>query len=577
MSAEWINNFFLICAILIAISVLLSPVSSRLGVPILLVFLAVGIFAGVDGIGGIVFDDFSLAYLASNLALAIILLDGGLRTRASSFKVALGPALSLATLGVALTTIITGLMATWLFNLSLMQGLLLGAIVGSTDAAVVFSLMKGRSINERVEATLEIESGSNDPMAVFLTVTLISLISMSQINASGFMLIWHFIQHFSIGICLGLGGGWLLWQLINRMKLDEGLYAILVLSGGLLIYAISNSLGGSGILSIYLAGVWLGNHPTRGRHTILAVLDGVTWMSQIGMFLILGLLLTPSSLTGIIIPSLLLAFGMILIGRPISVWLSLLPFKHFSKRQRWFISWVGLRGAVPIILAVYPMMAGLPNAQLYFNVAFFVVLVSLLVQGSTLSFAAKLAKVLLPPKPEPISRSGIEIYPKSDWEVFVYKLGNHKWCIGEPLKALNMPDGTRVIAVFRNQKMLHPSGKTELKADDILCVLAKEVNLDALSELFSQAPETEIGITPTRFLGDFFIEPQTPLIHLAPMYAISLSEEEQHKKVQDLFNEKVGETPVIGDQFKWQSLRWIVAEMQEGKITRVGIQLPKQV
>ncbi|RLV61713.1 potassium/proton antiporter [Parashewanella curva] len=575
MSAEWINSFFLISAILIAISVLLSPLSSRLGVPILLVFLAVGILAGVDGLGGIVFNDFSLAYLVSNLALAIILLDGGLRTRVSSFKISLGPALSLSTLGVALTTIITGSMAAWLFDLSIMQGLLLGAIVGSTDAAVVFSLMKGLSINERVEATLEIESGSNDPMAVFLTVTLISLLSMSQAESSGFMMIWHFIQNFGVGIALGIGGGWLLWQLINHIQLDEGLYAILALSGGLLIYAISNSLGGSGILSIYLTGVWLGNHPTRGRHTILAVLDGVTWMSQIGMFLILGLLLTPSSLTGMIVPSLLLAFGMIFIGRPISVWVSLLPFKHFSKRQRWFISWVGLRGAVPIILAVYPMMAGLPNAQLYFNVAFFVVLVSLLAQGSTLTYAAKLAKVILPPKPEPISRSGIEIYPKSDWEVFVYQLGSNKWCIGEPLNSLSMPKGTRVVALFRNQKMLQPSARTKLKKDDVLCVLAKEINLTALSELFSQAPESDIGITPTRFLGDFFIDPQTPLLQLAPMYAITLTEEYQNWKVQDLFDSKVGESPVIGDQFKWQSLRWIVAEMQDDKISRVGIQLPK--
>ena len=566
MEQVTINNLFFIGASLIAISVMLSPVSSRLGVPILLVFLAVGMMAGVDGIGGIHFDDFSLAYIISNLALAIILLDGGMRTRVASFKVALWPALSLATIGVALTTILTGLLAKWLFDLTLLQGLLIGAIVGSTDAAVVFSLLKGRNINERVGATLEIESGSNDPMAVFLTVTLISLISTMGQEHTSWMLIWSFFKHFSVGIGLGFGGGWLLWQLINHTQLDEGLYSILAISGGLMIYAISTDLGGSGILSIYLTGLILGNNPTRGKHAILNVLDGMTWMSQIGMFLILGLLLTPSSLNDIIIPGLVLAFGMIFFARPISVWVSLAPFKHFSKRQRWFISWVGLRGAVPIILAVFPMMAGLPNAQLYFNIAFFVVLVSLIVQGTSLNFASKIAKVELPPKPEPISRAGVEIYPKSEWEIFVYKLGPQKWCIGEPLKKLEMPDKTRVIALFRDNNLLHPKGSTQLEADDTLCVLGMPKHLNLLSELFSQPPETKSSQDPTRFLGDFFIDPEIKLSDLAPLYAFELDEENKNWNVSELITSIVGDSPVTGDQFRWKSLRWIVAEAKNTKL-----------
>ncbi|MCT7944795.1 potassium/proton antiporter [Shewanella septentrionalis] len=573
MDANSINSFFLIGALLTAVSVLLSPMSSRLGIPILLIFLAVGILAGEDGPGGILFDDYSTAYLVSNLALAIILLDGGMRTRVASFRVALWPALSLATFGVAITTSITGMMAAWLFDLHWLQGLLVGAIVGSTDAAAVFSLLKGRSLNERVGATLEIESGSNDPMAVFLTVTLIAILANVDTEMSFSFMFISFIKQFGLGICLGLGGGWMLWKLVNLSKLADGLYSILVLSGGLIIYAASNKLGGSGILSIYLVGLFLGNKPTRGRHAILNVLDGMTWVSQIGMFLVLGLLLTPSDLVDILIPGFALAFGMILFARPVAVWISLLPFKSFSSRDRWFISWVGLRGAVPIILAVFPMMAGLPGAQLYFNLAFFVVLVSLLVQGASLTTAARLAKVELPPKPLPVSRSGVEIYPSSEWEVFVYRLSESKWCIGEPLKRLAMPDGTRIAAVFRNDTLLHPSGSTRLEAGDILCVLGQEKSLEALSNLFSQAPENK---EVQRFFGDFFIETDVKLADLAPIYGLSLNNLADDMTVADLVVSQLGANPVLGDQFQWQSLHWVVAGLYEGKVTNVGIRLPTE-
>jgi cell volume regulation protein A len=571
VDAITINGFFLIGAALIGLSVLLSPVSSKLGIPILLVFLAVGMLAGEDGPGGILFDNYSVAYLVGNLALAIILLDGGMRTRMSSFRFAFWPSVALSTVGVAITTILTGLLASWLFNITLLQGFLVGAIVGSTDAAAVFSLLKGRNLNERVGATLEIESGTNDPMAVFLTVTLIAILGSSSTGINiGFFAV-SFLQQFGFGALLGLIGGFLLRYLINRTALPEGLYSIFTVSGGLLVFALTNIIGGSGILAIYLIGLQLGNRPIRSRHSILNVLNGMAWLSQISMFLVLGMLVTPTDLMTVALPGLALAGGMIIVARPLSVWVSLLPFKNFTPRDRWFISWVGLRGAVPIILAVFPMMAGLPDSHLYFNLAFFVVMVSLIVQGGTLNKAMSLAKVELPPRPEPISRTGVEIFPTSEWELFIYKLKSDKWCIGEPLRNLFMPDGTRIAALFRGQSLLHPSGSTTLEDGDILCVLAQEKDLIALSTLFSEAPERG---SLTRFFGDFFLDVNAKLSDIALIYGLYLGYFDVGMTLRELVAQHLGDTPVLGDHFEWQGLEWIVADIIDWKVTRIGLRLP---
>jgi potassium/hydrogen antiporter len=407
LSLDFLTLPLLAAAALVFFSVLAGVFSARAGFSFLLVFLVVGTLAGVDGPGGLVFDDFRLSFWVGNVALAVILLDGGLRTDFATFRTGLKPALWLATVGVVLCTGITAVAAHFLLALSWPLALLVGAIVGSTDAAAVFSLLKssGVQLNERVAATLEIESGMNDPMAVFLTVSLIgialaaSVAPMAGPDIDAAALLLAMVHQLGWGAALGLACGFGLALLLTRLGRGPdgggGIRALLIVSGGLAVYAATTWLGGSGFLAVYAMGVIVGNRARRQVRPALSAMDGYAWLSQASMFLLLGLLVTPSELLRTLWPALGVSLALMVVARPLSVWLCLAPMR-FSRKEIAFVSWVGLRGAVPIVLAVFPVMAGVAGAHTFFNVAFVVVITSLLLQGSTIAWSARWLGVSLP-------------------------------------------------------------------------------------------------------------------------------------------------------------------------------------
>ena len=568
---EHTEQLILLAGVLFLTSILASVVTPRLGVPLLFVFLVIGMLAGEDGPGGIHFGDFQLANLAGTAALAVVLFDGGMRTHIADFRVGLRPALSLATVGILITAGIVGAFSAWLLDLSWAEGLLIGAIVGSTDAAAVFSLLHTNavSLNQRVTSALEIESGTNDPMAVFMTLALLGFL-IEPVHTTWVDSLWLFIKQMGIGSLFGLGGGVLLVRALNRLELSDSLYPLLCLFSGLLIFGLTAILGGSGFLAAYLAGVVVGNRKVRAFAGIRRFHDGIAWMSQIGMFVILGLLVTPHKLLPVAIPGLLISAVLIVVARPIAVGVSLLPFR-FPWREQAYLSWMGLRGSVPILLATYPWLAGVAHASLFFNVAFFIVLVSLVVQGSTVAPAAKLLGLQLPQVTAQVHRVDLDLPGQSGYEVVSYRLEPSSALIGVRPKDLPLDDTSRVICVARSGHVLRYRDWGTLRAGDYVSLLAEQEELPELDELFQSVAKTEPA--KQRYFGEFLLDPGAQIEALREAYGVVLPENAANKTVAEYLAEMLPR-PVIGDRLRLGDMELIVKKMEGETPTQIGLRLP---
>ncbi|QQD20252.1 potassium/proton antiporter [Venatoribacter cucullus] len=563
-----IDQLILLAAVLILLGIMSSKLSARLGLPMLVFFLLVGMLAGEGGIGGIAFDNASSAHALGTLALALILFDGGLQTPVASIRRVWKPASVLATVGVMVTAAVTGLAAAWILNLPLLEGLLLGAIVGSTDAAAVFSLLRnaGVHINERLKATLEIESASNDPMAIFLTVGLLEILVNGLQPGTGLLML--LIKQMGIGGLVGLGVGWLAVQLINRIQLvATGLYPVMVASCGLLAFGAAANLGGSGFLAVFLAGVVIGNSRFVFQRSTFLFNDGLAWLSQITMFVMLGLLIKPESLFDVWLEGLMIALVLIFIARPLAV-IPVLKLSGFNTREITLVSWVGLRGSVPIILAIFPLMYNLPGADLIFNVVFFVVLLSATVQGSTLPYMARKLRLTEIPPAAPAATLEITALGDVDADIVEYTLGDHARAAGRRLSQTALPDGTVVAMITRDKEVIPPRGSTVLKNGDHLFVVLRPDVRAFVDCVFSEAEaafRTELPDTELRLKGI------TRVADLAHSYGIELGLE-GYLSLDDILQQRLevkepGAVLVLGDVIL------TIRDMVGSRISTVGVKI----
>jgi cell volume regulation protein A len=566
------HHLILLGSALVLLSIFAGVFSARFGAPLLLVFLGLGILAGEEGPGGILFHDFHAAYLIGSIALAIILFDGGLRTDPKDVRRALWPSLALATIGVIVTAAIVGAAAVLLFSTSWVRGLLIGAIVAPTDAAAVSALLHLRrlELRARVAAILEIESGINDPTSILLTMLLVDLlVAPAPLPASHIVVL--LAREIVGGAAFGIGGGYLLLALVNRLEATSGLYAILALAGVTALFGAAQSAGASGFLAAYLAGLILGGHRHRATQVINQAFDAFAWLSQIVLFLMLGLLVKPTALVPILGPSMAVAAVLMLVARPLAVASCLLPFRYTAAEIA-FISWVGLRGAVPIFLAIIPVLSGLADAATYFGVAFIIVLTSLIVQGWTVAPAGRMLDLDVPPTPDP-SRLDIDLPGRLGDEntVVGYRVEARSPAALKAVEALPIPPTASVLVVVRDGIARSVALASALAPGDYVLALARPQDLTLLDRLFGPRPDRSRA-DARGLLGEFSFDGATALAAIAHIYDPTV-ETNGILTLAEFLASRFGGTPAVGDRTRFGAVELIVREMQGDAITQVGVEL----
>lgn len=476
-----IENILLVGSLLLFISIIVGKTSYKFGVPTLILFLAIGMLAGSDGIGGIRFNDPGLAQFIGIVSLNFILFSGGLDTHWKAVKPILKQGLVLSTLGVLLTAVTLGTFVYYITDFTIYESMLLGSIVSSTDAAAVFSILRSKNLalKNNLRPTLELESGSNDPMAYVLTLAFLTLVINQDLSV--FSIIPLFLQQMVLGGIGGFAFGKISEIIINKIKLGfEGLYPVLVIALMFITFSATNAVGGNGFLAIYICAVYLGNQDLIHKSTIIKMFDGLAWLMQIVLFLTLGLLVFPSEIIPYMGVGILISVFLILVARPVSVFLSLIFFK-MKMRRRFYISWVGLRGAVPIVFATYPLLADIDKANMIFNIVFFISVTSVLIQGTTLSVFAKWLHVALPEEIKPITENDRYILnlPKSEMEEVT--IPEHSFAVDKRIIDLHFPKSAFIVMIKRDNKFVRPGGATVIKANDILVLLLD--NEDSLTEV----------------------------------------------------------------------------------------------
>lgn len=488
-----IENILLVGSILLFVSIIVGKTSYKFGVPTLLLFLTIGMLAGSDGIGGIHFEDPKLAQFVGVVALNFILFSGGLDTDWNTVRPILREGLVLSTVGVLFTALSLGAFVWWVTDFTLYESLLLGSIVSSTDAAAVFSILRSKSLalKSNLRPTLELESGSNDPMAYVLTIAFLSLVVDPLQGVAS--VIPLFLRQMLVGGIAGFGFGLLSKWIINRIRLDfEGLYPVLVIALMFITFSATDFVGGNGFLAIYICAVYLGNQDLIHKKTILKMYDGLAWLMQIVLFLTLGLLVFPAQVLPVMGIGLLISVFLIAVARPVSVFLSLVFFR-MQLRRKFYISWVGLRGAVPIVFATYPLLAGIDKAPMIFNIVFFVSLTSVLVQGTTLGVVARWLHVAIPERIKPITESEKLILdlPRTALEEILI-LPDHR-AVNKRIVDLKFPSSAFIVMIKRDEAFLRPGGSTVIRPNDTLMVLAdRQEDLDLVRNTLTASAGSKI-------------------------------------------------------------------------------------